>query len=603
MSFPRYRAVLIAVGITTFLGWCVLTSHLNAPIVMDTAAPLLPKRPLPAVVSDRDDACVAPPRTDKKAAGRPAASAAVVHVLTQRNDNRRTGNNLRETRLNTRTVNTRQFGKLFSREVDGDIYAQPLYVSNLKFAKGRTRNVVFVATAHNSVYAFDADDAKAAAPLWQARLGRSVPNTDVGQAIIPYTDFATEIGITGTPVIDAANKTLYVVAKTKDPDQVIRQRLHALDLTTGREKISEPRNIRASVPGAGDGAKDGVLSFNPQTSNQRASLLLTGGVVYVAWAGHADTPPYHGWIIGYDARTLKQVSAWVSTPDGEGGGIWMSGTGLSADGNGHIYAVVGDGTFSAAQGALEARAGRDYGDSFVKLSTAGNRLTVADFYAPHDQESLNRRDVDLGSCGALLIPGTTTLLSGSKSGDLFHLDTKRMGGYLPQNGDRQILQRTAAAPGNIYGTPLFWNDPCRGLSVFVWGGSDHLKTYRIRDGRLQAAPVAQSAVAAPSSKPGGFLSLSADGNQSGTGIVWASHPFKGDANRETVPGILRAFAAEDVTRELWNSRQNEARDDVGNFGKFCMPTVANGKVYLGTFSNRLNVYGLLPSAAVKRRAI
>ena len=529
-----------------------------------------------------------------------AAPVGPVQVLTQRNDNRRSGNNLREGTLNTTTVTPGRFGKVFSREVDGDIYAQPLYVSGLELAAAggggggapTKRNVVFVATEHNSVYAFDADDPGARLPLWQTNLGRSVLTSEIGKAAYgTYKDFSEEIGITGSPVIDLPSHTLYVVAKTIDTGGTIRQHLHALDIRTGKPRQAATE-IVASVPGRGVGGDSNRVPFNSRTSNQRSSLLLDRGVLYLAWASHADIQPYHGWVMAYDASTLRQIDAWCSTPDGEGGGVWMSGTGISADSEGNLYFVVGDGTYTGERG------GRDWGDSFLKMRLQDGKLKVTDYFTPHDQARLNELDKDLGSCGAVLATGANFIVSGSKAGVLYQIDPTRMGGFR-SDSDAQILNRFPVTRGNIYGTPLTWDDPEFGPTVFVWGGYDYLKAFRLdREGRIDPQPKYSSTMPVPAGKPGGFLSFSSNGGEDGTAIVWASHPLKGSANRTSVPGVLRAFDARDISRELWNSEIDAERDSVGLFGKFCMPTVANGKVYLGTFSKRLNVYGLLPAASV-----
>jgi hypothetical protein len=514
-----------------------------------------------------------------------------IYVLTQRNDDGRTGNNLSETELTTATVEARRFGKLFSRAVDGDIYAQPLYVAGLRVdGQDRPRNVVFTATQHNSVYAFDADDAAAGTPLWHVNLGPSVPSHEIGMLDNgPYRDISPEIGITGSPVIDLETRTLWVAAKTRKSDGGIRQVLAAVDIASGRQKPGSPVEIRATVRGKGVGSTGGALAFNPRTSNQRASLLLHRGVLYVAWASHADIQPYHGWVMAYDARTLKQLAAWSTTPDGEGGGVWMSGTGPSADAEGNVYLVVGDGTFSAQRG------GRDYGDSFVKLRLTPEGLRVRDWFTPHDEADMNMRDKDLGSTGALLSPDGRHVFGGSKLGWLYQLDASYLGGHR-KDGDTQIPAAFRVVQGSMYGTPLYWDDPRRGLTLYTWCSFDRLRAFRTDEtGCLIATPAAVSSLPPFRVKPGGFLSLSADGGAPGTAIVWASHPDTRKARREQSAGVLRAFDAEEISRELWNSEQVPERDRVGAFAKFCMPTIANGKVYLGTVSDQLHVYGLLPA--------
>jgi hypothetical protein len=265
-------------------------------------------------------------------------------VLTQHNDNFRTGANLNETQLNTTNVNVSQFGKLFSRAVDGFVYAQPLYLPDVAIPQMGVHNVVYVATEHNSVYAYDADDPAASSPLWQVNLGDSVPSTDIAP---DYGDLIPEIGITGTPVIDPVAGAIYVVAKSKDRDGY-HQKLHALDVSTGAEQFGGPVEIAGSVLGTGDANVNGTVGFDPFVQLNRPGLLLSNGRVYVAFGSHADMDPYHGWVMAYDAATLQQVAVYNTTPDGGRGSIWMSGQGLTADPVGNIYVTSANGTCDAA---------------------------------------------------------------------------------------------------------------------------------------------------------------------------------------------------------------------------------------------------------------
>lgn len=518
-----------------------------------------------------------------------------VSVLTQRYDNLRSGVNRCETVLNAGNVNAAHFGKLFTRSVDGDMYAQPLYVPRVRLASGMVRNVVYVATAHNSVYAFDADDPEAFEPLWQVHLGPAVPKGDVGQECGNYRDFETEIGITGTPVIDAAARTMYLVARNKNADDSYHQMLHALDIASGAEKTGSPVEITASSPGTGDGAEAGRIQFNARTQNQRAALLLLNGIVYVTWASHCDTKPYHGWIMAYNAHTLQQVAALNLTPNGSAGGIWQAGTGPAADNRGNIYLTTGNGTSTAYDG------GSDYGECMLRLSIAGGQLRIADWFTPYDFEEDNRDDTDIGSCGSLLIPDANLVVTGNKRGMLYLVRMGDMGEFY--NDDAQIVQRLQGLHGHIHGTPIYWKSPRYGPLLYVWSENDRLQAFRLTGGRLAVSPLMQSAMVAPQGMPGGFLALSTNGDDPGSGIVWASHPLVGDANHATVPGILRAFDASNLSRQLWNSQQNARRDEVGSFAKFCTPTVANGKVYLATFSRQLLVYGLNPPPVLARPKI
>ena len=507
---------------------------------------------------------------------------APLNVLTQHNDNARTGANLRESVLNTQSVNVKTFGKLFTRMVDGYLYAQPLYVPNLRIPYKGLHNVIFLATAHNSMYAFDADDPKADAPLWKINLGPSVPADEVYTT--RWTDMRVEIGITSTPVIDLPNKTVFVETKTKEKGTYV-QRLHALDLTTGQEKTGSPVLIKAAVPGTGEASANGKVVFDPVKHLQRASLLLTGGVVYLGFGSHADNPPFHGWILGYDARTLAQTCVFNVTPNGAEGSVWQAGMGMAADNAGNIYAMTGNGTFDADSG------GTDYGNSLLRLRPKAGSLTVMDYFTPYNQALLNVHDTDLGASGPLLIPGTTLILGGGKNGWLYLTRTTKMG-HINSDSDSQIAQTFQITPANIHGSPVYWNGP-KGPMVYVWAEFDYLKAFKLAAGKLIQTPASQSPAPVPDGMPGGFLSVSADGGKAGTGIVWASTPFDANANWETVPGILHAYDASDLSHELWNSKMNTGRDDLGMFAKFCPPTVVNGKVYLSTFSGQLQVYGLL----------
>jgi hypothetical protein len=517
------------------------------------------------------------------------STQAQVNVLTQRNDNARSGCNLQEAALNVSNVNAKSFGKLFSREVDGEIYAQPLIVSRLQMPGEGVRNVVFVATQHNSVYAFDADDPDAARPFWHVQLGPPVPVADVGQACGTYRDFSKEIGITGTPVIDAATQTLYVVARTKAPEGTFHQHLHALDLLTGKARPNTPLEIKATVAGKGRGSKDGKLAFEPLIHNQRPALLLHDGVVYISWAAHCDTGPYHGWIIGYHAKTLKQTTAFCTTPNGEGAGIWQSGTGPVVDEKGNIYIINGNGSVDTDKPASQKT---EYGSSFLKLQVKEGQLSVADWFTPYNYTSLNEADLDTGSTSPVLVPGSNLLIAGSKAGMLYVLNKQKLGGF-DMFSDQQIVQKFPASKGFMYSTPLVWQRAGSNPWLYSWGMDDRLKAFEVGVGQLNPTPVSQSAATITSPRPGGFLALSANGGDARSGILWALQP-RADANHNVVSGVLRAFNASDLSQELWNSNQNASRDEVGQYAKFNTPTIANGKVYVPSFSNQLHVYGLNP---------
>ena len=522
-----------------------------------------------------------------------AAAKPPVSMLTQHNDNQRTGANLRETVLNTSNVNVKTFGKLWTRDVDGYLYAQPLYVPRLPIPGKGVHNVVFLATAHNSVYAFDADDPKAADPLWKINLGPSVPAAEVYKT--RWTDMRVEIGITSTPVIDLTNKAIYVEAKTKEGGTYVH-RLHALDITTGQERAGSPVVIQGSAAGTGEGSVNGRVSFDPVKHLQRTGLLLASGVVYLGFGSHADDPPFHGWIMGYDAKTLSRVCVFNVTPNGTEGSVWQAGMGMAADSAGNLYAMTGNGTFDADSG------GHDYGNSMLKLRPVPGTLSVVDYFTPYNQAQLNVHDSDLGASGPLLVPGTTLILGGGKNGWMYMTHRDALG-HLHAGDDSQIAQAFQMTPGNIHGAPVFWNGP-KGPMVYVWPEFDHLKAMALNltGGKLTETPASQSEVAVPDGMPGGFLSVSADGGKAGTGIIWSCTPYDANANWETVPGIVRAYDASDLSHLLWDSKQNAGRDDVGMFAKFCPPTVINGRVYVSTFSNQLQVYGLLPATSARATA-
>jgi hypothetical protein len=510
-----------------------------------------------------------------------------VAVTTHHNNTSRTGQNLSETVLNTSNVNVNTFGKLFSQAVDGQIYAQPLYVPSLS-VDGATRNVVYVATQNNSVYAFDADDPAASPLLWQVNLGTPVPSTDVDPTC---ADITPQVGITSTPVIDINSQTIYVVAKTKNTtDGSYHFKIHALDLITGGEKFGGPTEIIAQVPGTGDESVGGTVPLDPLQQFNRPGLLLLNGVVYTAFGSACETPPWHGWILGYSATTLQQVAALNTTPNGSFGGIWGGGQGLSADSAGNIYVMTGNGTFDPTTGG-------DYGDSVLKVSTASG-LSIVDYFTPTNQADLDAADLDLGSGGPMALPGTNLIVGSGKDGVVRVMDTMNLGQFsATSNNNVQNFQGTTGVV--FMGAPIYWKSPNNGPVIYIWSGNDFLKAYQFINGKFRTTPVSQStvleAVGYSNSVP---LSLSANGNQAGTGIVWGAGAVAGNANQQTVAGILRAFDATDLTNELWDSRQNAARDDVGNYAKFSPPTIANGKVYLATFSNQLLVYGLFADFSI-----
>ena len=532
---------------------------------------------------------------------------AQVNIVTQHNDLRRTGWNANEKTLNHSNVNSKNFGKVFTRQVDDQIYAQPLVVSKLTI-NNKVRNVVLTATVNNSVYAFDADLDTANTPLWKVSLTppgyRSIRNTDMtGACGGGYNDFSGNMGIVGTPVIDTNTKTLYVVARsvTKDGNKrIFVQYLHALDIRTGLEKPNSPVYITATVNGSGAGSVNGEITFNQQKQNQRPGLLLYNGVVYISWASHCDWGPYHGWVIGYDANTLQRRYVYNDTPNGKNGGIWMSGQAPAVDDNGFIYISTGNGTVGGG-GKPNKKINR--GESILKLSTSTGNLSVVDFFTPADYEWMEEHDLDLGIDGVLLVPNTTLALSGSKQSIIYVVNTNKMGHMTSNNSGavQQInyINSSGLTPDrHLHGGPAYFKSFSGKEFIYSWSEYGLLNQIPFvrNDMLFDTTSIIYGKTVLPSGMPGAMLSVSSNQLNLGTGILWASHPLTGDASHEVVPGILQAFDANDVTTELWNSNQIPGRDSIGKFAKFVCPTIANGKVYMATFSNKLVAYGLLPSA-------
>ena len=525
-------------------------------------------------------------------------TSAAVALLTQHNDLARTGANLNDTVRTTNNVNTSQFGLLFSRAVDDEIHTQPLIMTNVNIPGKGIHNLVIVATVNDTIYAFDADDSTVTNAYWQRSfLGTGVmpvKNTDMtGACGGNYRDFVGNMGIVGTPVIDPATLTLYLVVRTKESGTTFVQRLHALDLTTGTEKLGGPVVITATYPGTGDGGT--TVTFNSQHQNQRSALALINGIVYITWSSHCDWGPYHGWIIGYDAATLQRAVVYNDTPNGYEGGIWMSDQALPADESGNLYVSTGNGHPTVD---VNPRDPLNHVESVLKLTRSGTNLSVASWFVPYNFTNLENGDVDLGSGGVLLIPGTNLLFTGGKQGKLYLLNRDNLGGMSGStSADTNIIQSFSTGSHEIHGGPVWWDAP-DGSYAYVWpASSDHLRQYKFDRALGQfssTSPYAQSVTTGGSGQPGGILSLSASGTNSGTGIVWASVNTSGNANQGTVAGTLHAYNAQNVALELWNSDMLSSRDSLGNFAKFVAPTVANGKVYIATFSNALKIYGLFP---------
>ncbi len=516
-------------------------------------------------------------------------------VYTWRNDIGRTGQNPNETILRAENVNTDSFGKLFSLPVDGQVYAQPLYVPNLNIPGRGTHNVLFIATEHDSVYAFDADSDSGdnANPLWQASMldasrGAAPGATTEASADASQVDIVPEIGITGTPVIDGSTGTLYVVAKSWENYSVV-QRLHALDITTGAERPNSPVPIQASVPGNGNGSVDGVLRLDPRWANNRPGLLLLNGLVYIGFGSHGDNGPWHGWILSYDAATLQQRGAYCPTPNGIGAGFWMSGAGLAADvvdpGSqpfGRMFVATGNGSFNATPPFSN---GQNFSDDVLRLDLTNGQPTVVDSFTPFSEAEINWSDEDLGAGGVLVLPDqpgdhSHLLVEVGKQGIVYLVDRDNMGAFT--TGEDKIVERLTGQVRGLWSAPAYWNG-----HVYFAGANDNLKSFSMTNGFLSWTPVSSSTEAI--GYPGASPAISADGNTNG--IVWTvdstGFSFAGRA-------ILAAHDANDVSHTLYSSDQNPDRDNPGGAIKFVVPTIVNGRVYVGG-DRIVSVYGLLNS--------
>jgi hypothetical protein len=554
-------------------------------------------------------------------------------VLTQRNDNFRSGLNLAETSLTPDSLKTPGlFHKLYYRILDADAYAQPLYVSDLEI-QGARHNLIFVATENNSIYAYEDDPNDRRphqAPFWKANLGPAIPtvelNQDLGDSPPGCTDLTPLIGATGTPVIDRSNNVLYVVAKTKSSG-VYTHTLHAIDIRTGQ--ILRRTVIEASAPGRGIGSNgSGRIVFQPAVQMNRPGLLWDHDRLYIAFGGHCDSGDFHGWLLAYNAADFKQMDAFITTPNTVGkyngqGSIWQSGAGPAADEAGNVYVTVGNGGYDAALG--------DFGDSVLKLGWTNSKLSVTGWFTPSDENILKIQDADFGSVGPLLVPGSDLLVTGSKEGKLYLLDCSAM------NGATHDLEEFQVTPGpyyfgpatnygsvrywNIHGTPLEFQTT-NGRLVFVCGEEDPVKAFRLATtssngtARFEAeSPVATSdeRAAFPSERtrlsnspvpnpnvwmPGGFLALSCNSIKANTAILWALMPLDGNANGRVIHGVLRAFdpvnflARPDGSlriQQLWSSDHDGGRseDSLGMYAKFSTPTIANGHVITTTFQEEV----------------
>ncbi len=504
-------------------------------------------------------------------------------VLTYHYNVFRQGSTLQETTLKPSNVNSNSFGKVGFYSVDGKVDAQPLYV-NKQFINGSLSNTLYVVTENDSVYAFAAGNGR---QFWHVSLLASgeVPSDDHGCGQI-----SPKIGITATPVIDKGNGptgdgAMYLVAMSKDTSGHYHQRLHALNLRTGAELFGGPVEIAATYPGTGDGSQGGQVIFNPAQFAERAALLEFTGKIYLTFTSHCDARPYTGWVMSYDARTLAQTSVLNITPNGREGAVWMAGSGLAADGSGNIYLLAGNGTFDTTLNAQGFPVNGDYGNAFVKLSTTGGTLAVADYFNMFNTVQESNSDTDLGSGGAIVLPDVTDnggtvhhlAVGAGKDTNIYVVDRDNMGKWNSSNNNNAYQVLTGVLPGGVWSKPSYFNN-----TVYYGGVSDHLKAFGISNAKLTTSPTSQSSNTFV--YPGTFPLITS--NQGANAIVWAVS--------NTNPAVLYAYDATNLATQLYNSNQaSGGRDQFGAGNKFITPIVANGQVFVGT-QNGVAVFGLLP---------
>jgi hypothetical protein len=517
----------------------------------------------------------------------PPSPATGPDVTSYHYDNTRQGLNAQETTLTLANVNSTSFGKRRVIAADGKVDAQPLYLGGLSIS-GAATNVLYMASEHDSVYAANADSG---AMLWHVSM--------LGAGEQPYTQIggcdqiAPEIGVTSTPVIDRTKGAIYVVAmsqfKNANGSYTAHQRLHALSLTTGAELPGSPIEITGTYPGGGPNSANGTLTFNPARYAERAGLLLLNGQIYLTWTSHCDGGPYNGWVMAYDETTLQQTAILNLTPDGTDGSVWMSGYGMGADAAGNIYFLDANGTFDSALDANGFPVHQDYGNAILKLSTAGGKLAVADYFQPWNTVSESNMDEDLGSGGGMLLPDFTDasgavrhLLAGAgKDGHIYLVDRDNLGkiNTRTQANSNVYQDIPGALPGGAWSGPAYFNN-----TVYYGGVGDTLKAFPVANARLATTPSSRSAQSF--AYPGSTPSVSANGAQNG--IVWALESAIG------ATAVLHAYDAADLGHELYNSSQaGNSRDSFGTGNKFITPMVANGQVYVST-PNGVAIFGLLP---------
>jgi hypothetical protein len=505
--------------------------------------------------------------------------ALATDVTTNRNDNQRTGCNLAETILTQSNVNYNTFGLLFSVSVEGQIDAQPLYLSSVTI-RGVTHNVLYAVTEDDNIYAYDADTG---AKLWKASalMTGEKPAVAANGCKQPPT-----IGITSTPVIDPSSGphgTIYLVATSENSSGQFFQRLHALDVTTGAEEFGGPVTVAAQYPGTGEGSSGGYVIFNPDQYAERAALLLLNGVIYTSWTSHCDGTPYTGWIIGYNETTLAQTTVLNVTPNGDQGAIWQAGNGPAADTLGNIFFADANGTFDTTLNSRGFPTMGDQGNGIIRLTTTNGQLAVADYFNPYNTVVESKYDMDLGAGGVILLPplqdasGNTwnLAIAAGKDGNVYIVNRDNMGKFNPKNNDAIYQELVGALPGGMWAAPALF-----GSNVYFGTNGSNMLQFQFTNATLGSTPVSKSAITF--TYPGTTPSISANGTSNG--ILWAI--------QHTDPSVLHAYNPANLATEFYNSTQAAGnRDEFGYASHFGTPTIVNGKVYVGT-TNSVAVFGL-----------
>jgi outer membrane protein assembly factor BamB len=508
---------------------------------------------------------------------------AQTNVLTYHNDRARTGQNLAETILTPSNVNSSMFGKLFLITLDGVVDAQPLYAGGISIPNQGKHNVLIVATENDSLYALDADNG---AILWHVSLlpAGETPSDDRSCSQVTPT-----IGITSTPVIALESATVYAVAMSKDASSQYHQRLHALKLTTGKEVLGGPVNIQAKFPGTGEGSVGGYVTFASAQYKERSGLLLLNGEIYLGWGSHCDHPPYTGWIMAYNASTLAQTAVLNVTPNGNEGAIWGAGAGFAADSSSNIYFLDANGTFDTKLNAKGFPANGNFGNAFLKLVPTGSQITVADYFTMYNTVAESDADTDLGSGGALVLPNMKDAtgnvrhlaIGAGKDGNIYLVDCDNMGKFNPQNNNSIYQELSGALAGGIWSMPAYFNG-----TVYFGAVSNSIRAFQFNQALLVPTPVSMTSHEFP--YPGATPSISANGATNG--ILWA-------VENAAPLAVLHAYPANNLATQLYNTKQApNNRDQFGPGNKFMVPTIANGKVYVGTPTG-VAVFGLLATGA------